>query len=75
MNECPQVRDMIKKKKGSLPSIKKPKVMGKSLGWQYNMSEQQEWEGEKSQEFIDRLSRMSAEVKQQLKGGLAHLAR
>jgi len=40
--------------------------MGKSL---YNMSEQQEWEGEKSQEFLDNLSRMSAEVKQQLKGG------
>ena len=54
------------KKKGSLPSIKEPKVMGKNS---YNMSEQQEWEGEKSQEFLDNLSRMSAEVKQQLKGG------
>jgi len=34
------------KKNGSLPGIKKPK-MGKSLGQQYNKSEQQEWEGGK----------------------------
>jgi len=39
---------MIKKNQ-SLPSIKN-QGNGKSLGWQYNESEQQEWEGRKSQE-------------------------
>jgi len=46
ISACPQVRDMIKTI-GSLPGIKKTKVMGKSLGWQYNKSEQQEWKGGK----------------------------
>ena len=38
--------------------------MGKSLGWQYNKNEQQEWEGGKAQEVLDNIS---VEAKQWLK--------